>query len=151
MGQNGGRRPGAGRKPGGLTLKTREIREQAVAEGITPLEVMLKNMRHYDQAQEAMSAHLTKMLPEVSAMDNPELFTEFVKLVGKVLAFREKAQECAVDAAPYIHPRFASIQFTPPPADGPMDMVGDAKNLKDAVSYYAQTLDAVRVPAPAGK
>jgi hypothetical protein len=42
----GGKREGAGRPKGALTKKTRLIAEQAMAEGITPLEVMVKAMRH---------------------------------------------------------------------------------------------------------
>jgi hypothetical protein len=46
---HGGARPGAGRKIGAATAKTREIADRAAAEGITPLEVMLEAMRsHYD-------------------------------------------------------------------------------------------------------
>jgi hypothetical protein len=41
----GGKRPGAGRKPGSLTKKTRDIAEAAAAAGETPLEHMLKIMR----------------------------------------------------------------------------------------------------------
>jgi len=41
----GGCRPGAGRKPGSLTRRTREIAEQAAGDGITPLEYMLAVMR----------------------------------------------------------------------------------------------------------
>lgn len=45
----GGKRPNAGRKPGAVTTKTREIADRAAAEGITPLEVMLEAMRaHYE-------------------------------------------------------------------------------------------------------
>jgi hypothetical protein len=40
----GGRRPGAGRKTGSVTQKTREIAEKAHASGVTPLEVMLEAM-----------------------------------------------------------------------------------------------------------
>lgn len=46
----GGKRPGAGRKKGAETKRTkarREIAAQAAAEGITPLEVMLNAMREY--------------------------------------------------------------------------------------------------------
>lgn len=46
----GGARRGAGRKPGSLSRKTREIAERASTEGITPLEVMLRAMRHYFDA-----------------------------------------------------------------------------------------------------
>jgi hypothetical protein len=41
----GGKRQGAGRKKGATAVKTREIADRAMAEGITPLEVMLGAMR----------------------------------------------------------------------------------------------------------
>lgn len=44
---HGGARPGAGRKKGSATTKTRAIADRAVADGITPLEVMLAAMRHH--------------------------------------------------------------------------------------------------------
>lgn len=40
----GGARPGAGRKPGTLNKKTRDIAEAAIKSGVTPLEVMLEAM-----------------------------------------------------------------------------------------------------------
>jgi hypothetical protein len=46
MGRGGARR-GAGRKAGGANKKTAEIANQAAALGITPLEVMLANMRWF--------------------------------------------------------------------------------------------------------
>lgn len=49
---SGGKREGAGRKPGSLTKKTRAIAEIAVKEGITPLEVMLSAMRAYAEVQD---------------------------------------------------------------------------------------------------
>lgn len=41
----GGKRAGAGRKPGSKNVLSREIADRAAKEGITPLEVMLKAMR----------------------------------------------------------------------------------------------------------
>lgn len=41
----GGKRIGAGRPRGAATRKTKEIADRASAEGLTPLEVMLKAMR----------------------------------------------------------------------------------------------------------
>ena len=41
----GGARQGSGRKKGSVAVKTNHIAAQAAAEGITPLEVMLKAMR----------------------------------------------------------------------------------------------------------
>jgi hypothetical protein len=44
---HGGKRPGAGRKRGAATAKTREIADLAIAQGDTPLEVMLRAMRYH--------------------------------------------------------------------------------------------------------
>ena len=52
----GGAREGAGRKPGAVTRKTREIAEKAHEEGITPLEVMLTAMRNAYDAGELKEA-----------------------------------------------------------------------------------------------
>ena len=41
----GGARPGAGRKAGSVTRKTRDIADRAAANGETPLEFMLSRMR----------------------------------------------------------------------------------------------------------
>ena len=41
----GGVRKGAGRKPGIANKRTREIAEQAISEGLAPLEVLLQLMR----------------------------------------------------------------------------------------------------------
>jgi hypothetical protein len=78
----GGARKGAGRKAGSATKKTREIADRAVDEGITPLEYMLKVMR----------ADTTHEDPRIQAQ-------------REAMAF-----EAAKSAAPYIHPKLASIE-----------------------------------------
>lgn len=45
MTKHGGKREGAGRPAGAVTKKTREIAEQAIQEGVTPLEYMLGVLR----------------------------------------------------------------------------------------------------------
>ena len=45
----GGARKGAGRPKGALTKRSSEIVAQAVLTGMTPLEVMLAAMRHYQE------------------------------------------------------------------------------------------------------
>lgn len=58
---HGGARTGAGRKAGVLTSKTRAIAEQAIADGITPLEVMLHAMRaKYGEGDLVAAAALAK-------------------------------------------------------------------------------------------
>jgi hypothetical protein len=80
----GGRRPGSGRKPGSLNKRTREIADKAAAEGITPIEVQLATMRAlWARANEGDTLDLDKAIA---------------------------ASAIAKDAAPYIHPRLASIE-----------------------------------------
>ena len=55
----GGKRPGAGRKPGSLTKRTREIAEGAAATGEAPLEFMLRVMRD-PRANAAIRADMAK-------------------------------------------------------------------------------------------
>lgn len=52
----GGARPGAGRKPGSATKRTREIADKAAQMGITPLEVMLEAMNTLREAGELEKA-----------------------------------------------------------------------------------------------
>ncbi len=73
----GGSRKGAGRKPGSATAKTREIADRIMAEGLSPLEVMLTAMREHAKAKR----------------------WDFAAGIAK-------------DAAPYVHPKLASVEMT---------------------------------------
>jgi len=52
----GGRRANAGRPPGACNVRTREIADQAIAMGLSPLEVMLAAMRVWVEAGDYESA-----------------------------------------------------------------------------------------------
>lgn len=93
----GGKRAGSGRKPGTANVKTREIADKAIAEGITPLEVMLKAMRSFVEAAEKMGNE------KIEAV-NGEVVTQLTLLT--------EASKVAKDAAPYIHPRLAAVDHT---------------------------------------
>lgn len=82
----GGARPGAGRKTGSATKKTREIADRAAEEGITPLEFMLQVMR---------------------AEPGEDIKDERVLVDIQQMRF-----EAAKAAAPYMHPRLAAIEHT---------------------------------------
>lgn len=57
----GGKRSGAGRPKGAAARKTKEIADRASAEGITPLEVMLRAMReHADKEEWDLAAAFAK-------------------------------------------------------------------------------------------
>ena len=58
----GGKRMGAGRPKGAVTKKTQEIAAQALADGVSPLEVMLRAMRDaYAQGELTTSAGFAKL------------------------------------------------------------------------------------------
>jgi hypothetical protein len=82
-----------GRPPGSRDKRprrsaARKIAEAAVAEGITPLEVMLRTM------QDAWS------LAETAATDRERL------------TFRQAACSVAEKAAPYVHPRLSATEHS---------------------------------------
>jgi hypothetical protein len=95
----GGRRVGAGRKPGSKLTKSQLIAAEAREAGISPLEVLLTAMRELWRR-----AHATGQMDATLA-----------------------AQACAIakDCAPYVHPRLASIEHagsgTTPPS-GPVSV-----------------------------
>ena len=81
---HGGKREGAGRKPGSMTIRRREIIDEAAKDGITPVEVMLRAMRALWDA----------------ANNGPDL--DFEKAIA--------ACAIAKDAAPYLHPRLSNVE-----------------------------------------
>ena len=111
----GGKREGAGRKNGSLTRRTREVAERAAAEGKTPLEVMLENMRHFQQIALDAEAVIEGLSVEELTGEKLEPDQQFKKLlaeVKKAAGFRQMAHDCARDASPYMHPRLANIEHT---------------------------------------
>lgn len=70
----GGKREGAGRPAGAATVKTREAADRAAAEGITPLEYMLKILRDETaEPKDRMWAAQTAapfMHPRLNAVDH---------------------------------------------------------------------------------
>lgn len=91
---NGGKRAGAGRKPGSKNKRTAAIAQKAAAKGITPLEYMLKVMR--------------EPVPKGASVE------EKITMMG--MRF-----EAAKAAAPYVHPRLSTVAHTGE-GGGPIDM-----------------------------
>ena len=93
----GGARPGAGRKTGSLTKRTRQIAEAVATQGITPLEVMMKVMHQlYEEAGNVSEQDL----------GDKELASEArIKLLNM-------AATVGRHAAPYVHPRLSAIEHT---------------------------------------
>lgn len=113
----GGKREGAGRPQGAVTKRTREIADRALAEGKAPLEIMLDNMRHFQQVAldaEAVLEGLTaaEFAGTVNAETPEEQFKALLAQVKKTAGFRQMAQECARDASPYLHPRLSTVEHS---------------------------------------
>lgn len=87
--ENGGPSRPRGRPRGSRNKATKERQERIAAAGVTPLDVMIADMRfHWDAHQKALAEKNT---------------TE----ASKELAL---ARDAAKDAAPYTHPRLAAIE-----------------------------------------
>lgn len=131
----GGKRNGAGRPSGAVTKRTREVAEKAVASGQTPLEVMVANMRHFQQVAldaEAVLEGLTvaEFTGKVTAETPEDQFKALLAQVKKTAGFRQLAQDCARDAAPYMHPKLNSVSHTGPDG-GPLQVLVKQFTLAD--------------------
>jgi hypothetical protein len=83
----------------------RAAHDKAFVPGKTPLDVMLRNMRYYDdKAEKAMRWVESRM--EDSKTKAPEVLA----LLQEMSEYRMKAQKCACEAAPFVHPKLANIQ-----------------------------------------
>jgi hypothetical protein len=114
----GGARKDAGRPKGSLTRRTRKIAETALARGVAPLEVMLENMRHFRNVAADAEATLKGLTLEEfqgrfgSDLKPADQFKALLAEVKKTAGLRQLAQECARDAAPFLHPRLSTIAHT---------------------------------------
>jgi hypothetical protein len=123
----GGPREGSGRKQGSPNKATAARQAAVAASGVTPLEVMLANMRfHHQQAEELIGL--------LSAAESPEAK---IQLLGEIVRQRQIAQRCAADAANYVHPKLASIQHGEDP-DHPLERVTDADRLQVMLGVFRE-------------
>lgn len=103
----GGARKGAGRK-GRPNKATIERQERIASTGKTPLDIMINNMRLADEQADAAERSLTEeRIAELAKSAEP--FKAILEEVQKALNYRKVAQECARDAAPYVHPKLAAV------------------------------------------
>jgi hypothetical protein len=108
-----GAKPGErrGGRAKGVPNRASQARQKRVAEtGITPLEVMLENMRFAHSGAQA----LVERLGKAKKLDG-EAFAAWRELIR----LRSFSQDCAKEAAPYVHPKLTSVEHTTPP-DNPM-------------------------------
>lgn len=110
----------AGRPLGSATRVTREMADRLSSDGgLVPLEAMVGNMRYFANeavglaqlvkqfADELRKEKLTKKQKTAlqRALDLKKLFSMLAAVEGATM----RAQECARDAAPYMHPRLGHL------------------------------------------
>lgn len=128
----GGARKGAGRKPGTLNVLTREIATKAAAEGITPLEVMLKYMRELDGVLSAMDPEKPETCVVTYGHGKHAVTVSRMELIDRVM-------EHAVKAAPFMHARLASLVVKPPGGDDNPSLVAPVLNV--SITHDVQVQD----------
>jgi hypothetical protein len=98
-----------GRQKGTINKATKALQEKIASTGLTPHDVMIDNMRH--AYAEAMKCE-AEIGPDVvqDCEDDKAKFEKLLAEVKRAVGYRQIAQECAKDAAPYSHPRLASTE-----------------------------------------
>lgn len=113
-----GRKPGKNRR----TLARLALAQKSLAGGVQPLEVLITNMRFYHNRAEKILQRveiaLSRMVPVdadgevVDAAENGDDAkspAELLDMLKELYGYKELAEKCAVDAAPYVHPRLAAV------------------------------------------
>lgn len=88
------------------TLK--QLAQDAGTSGISPLEVMLDNMRF--AYNKAIAAYRELLLLDPKT---PDYAIQAEGFMRQCITMRNAAGEYAKDAAPYVHPKLASIEYKP--------------------------------------
>jgi hypothetical protein len=108
--------PGSGRPPGAISARSREVAERAIAEGITPLEVMLDNMRfHHAEAGKLLDKLLVEGVPEVESAVNGDgadrPHAKVIQADARCSMLRNRAGEEAARVAPYASGRTKAVRW----------------------------------------
>lgn len=115
----GGRKKGVQNKlPIMIRTKNMKVRVKAL-KGLTPLEVMLDNMRYGHGEAEKLRRHLESL----KALEpGHELTKEERGKLSDLVQYRAIAQKAAAEAAPYLHNKLTSIVHSGPQG-GPIQTV----------------------------
>jgi len=140
-GKWGGAQPTGGLRKGQLKERTKMLRrvaDHALQGGIKPVEALLHNMRWYFARANNTWDDFLKELNEKGPTD------EVKELMNESLMYRDRSQSCAVDAAPYFHPRLSAIAVGIT-SDKRFELPPDLP-LNEAMSQYEENLR--RFPRP---
>lgn len=97
---------GRGRPEAVPTKLTRQLARDLGLSGRSPLHVMVRNMLFWDETATQLGDRLKEVLSADGAAVDAK---ETASLLKQFLEAQSNAQSCAVDAAPYCHPKLQSI------------------------------------------
>lgn len=137
-----------GVEPGSVTRLSRARADALTAAGETPLDIMIDNMLFWYQRAQLMEDKIARMR-EIADGDEAGL-KRALKLLEQFVAARANAQSCAVDAAPYMHPKLQSLALTNPndkvtriTMELPLTSEGEARSYRDGWDLPGQEPEKV--------
>lgn len=140
---SGGARKNSGKKKGSINARTKAIREvadKALRSGLTPLDVMMKNMRFYAEEAKGILDEIMKVVAEAQgSVPDEGTLKEINRLLGALNSAKLNAQNCASDAAPYVHAKISSVTLSGPKG-GPIQQILGTMTPAQAAEAYASTL-----------
>lgn len=111
---------------------------------VSPLDVMLDNMIFWHTKGREIYEQIEAFIVDTNDDDTRREAMALLRLYNHA---RSRSQRCAADAAPYVHPRYASITLVKED-DGtriPVEIVR-TMSPKEAAEVYAQTLQKLNAP-----
>ncbi|MEL6758108.1 MAG: hypothetical protein AAFP81_16880 [Pseudomonadota bacterium] len=114
MSKNGGKREGAGRKPGSLNKRTIELQERAAEMGVCPAEAMLHNIKWaQDQLTAMENTTLAALVESLDFSDNAtaDRLAEVAKNFPLIKELREIIHKNAKDVSPYLLSKLATVHL----------------------------------------
>lgn len=103
---------------------------------------MLQNMNYYHNAGQSVMEKMEKLLPVLQerAGKDVEMVQEFMKMLQLASSFRERAQDCAVDAAPYLHAKLSAVAISTDTEGAVIKAITESMAPKDAAAAYQTVL-----------
>lgn len=140
---SGGARAGAGRKPTGVLQTRKEDAIYAtIRVGIKPIDVMADNLKFWFDAANSLSEQFNDLGQRLFSAESidPQLIEDFNRIARQMFLAREKAQQCAVEMAPYRHPRINSVEIKSSADPEAGEKITKDIDVRKAAEIYAVSL-----------
>lgn len=109
---------------------------------ITPIAVMLQQMRMYDERAQHTAEQIQAIIDAGVKLSDVKDIKHALGLLGEVEVWRSRARQCAVHAAPYVHPKLSPIQHKEARTFA-VNISKALANPKDAMERYRSSLNCM--------